>query len=365
MNLSGLLTGIGQAGSDVAQAKLDANALKLKDLFDKLGLQQGQTNLAESQERLKKLQGNPELEKANQTMAAFKALFGRDPTEQEKGILFGVQPLPSATSQVKTPFELWQKEHPTGTAEEFQKFQSEGKEKPDKAVKVEMTGDIATQVIDADGKTWRAHDPALPDELKQLVKDKEDAALSTEKRKAGLEAQKFVDALKKAQALGDIKAQQDEYKKIRDLTLRGINGHGFLRTVSQEVAAAEASSGRGTKYGDLNITEGFMQLMFGVNPKALRGSPAMVEMMLKQAGGWDDRAIAEVNKAISGGRLSQAVRQQIQEAATRQVEAWDYQVKTSAELSEDPKIKALMEKYNKVVVGDVDSEAQGLGGRPH
>jgi len=90
MNLTGLLTGIGQAGSDVAKGKLDADEARIKDLFDKLGLKQGQVNLAESQERLKKMQvPNPELEKQTQLRAAFKNIFKRDPTEEEEKMLFG------------------------------------------------------------------------------------------------------------------------------------------------------------------------------------------------------------------------------------------------------------------------------------
>lgn len=90
MNLAGLLTGVGQAGSDVAQGKLDAEQAKLKDLFDKLGLKQGQVNLQESEERLKKMQvANPELEKQTQLRAAFKNIFKRDPTEEEEKMLFG------------------------------------------------------------------------------------------------------------------------------------------------------------------------------------------------------------------------------------------------------------------------------------
>jgi hypothetical protein len=115
----------------------------------------------------------------------------------------------------------------------------------------------------------------------------------------------------------------------------------------------------------MNIAEGFMQLMFGLNPKALRGSPGMLEAILKQSGGWDDRMIAEMNKALTGGRLSQDVRQTIQEAATRQVEAWDQQVHQTAAMTDDPKVKPLMEKYDKQVLGDADKEIQDLGGKPH
>ena len=369
MNLTGLLTGIGQAGSDVAQGGIDAHAQKIKDLFDKLGLQQGQVNLQESQERLRKLQGAPanETEKFNQTMAAFRNIFKRDPTEQEKAVLFGMPQAP-APKPITNKLEAWRdaftkekgREPSAAEVEAFDK-----KEVPDKKVSVEMTGDIATVVHDADGKSWRAHDPNLPDELKQFVKDKEDAALTTEKRKANDEARKSADLLNRAITLGDIRAQQKEYQDIWKTAQRGINGHGFLRSVAQEVASADAGGGRGTKFGDMNIAEGFMQLMFGLNPKALRGSPQMLESILKESGGWDDMAIAEMNRAINGGRLSQAVRLQIQEAATRQVEAWDQQVHQTAALTEDPKVKALIDKYDKQVLGDVDSEIKNLGGKPH
>ena len=368
MNLAGLLTGVGQAGSDVAQGKLDAQQAQLKDLFDKLNLQQGQTNLATSQEHLKKLQGNPELEKQTQLRAAFKSIFGRDPSDDEQKFLFGMpQPTPVKPPTNKTEMlrAAYMREH-GGQEPPSEVIQSwDQKEKPDKKVQVEMTGDIATAVHDADGKTWRAHDPNLPPELQQLVKDKEEAALTTEKQKANDEARKSAELLNRAITLGDIRAQQKEYQDIWKVAQRGINGHGFLRTVAQEVAAADAGGGTGTKYGDMNIAEGFMQLMFGLNPKALRGSPQMLESILKQSGGWDDRAIAEMNKAINGGRLSQAVRNQIQEAATRQVEAWDQQVHQTAALTEDQKVKALIEKYDKQTVGDADAEAKGLGARPH
>ena len=108
MNLTGLLTGVGQAGSDVAQGKLDAQQAQLKDLFDKLGLKQGQVNLQESEERLRKLQGAPsnETEKFQQTMNAFKNIFKREPTEQEKGFLFGMPQAP-APKQITNKLEAW------------------------------------------------------------------------------------------------------------------------------------------------------------------------------------------------------------------------------------------------------------------
>lgn len=373
MNLAGLLTGIGQTGSDIAQAKMNLHEQQLNDLFNKLALEQGQTNLSESSERLKRLQGEPknEIEKVQQQLAALRAgakAVGLTLSPEQEAQSLGILPAPKAaplTNKTEMLRAAYMREHggqepPLSVVEGW-----EQKDRPDKAVKVDMTGAKATQVTDADGKTWLAHDPNLPAELQAIVRAKEEAALSEEERKATLEARKSAEALNRAIKLGDIRGQQKAYEDIRKVAERGINGHGFLRSVAQEVAAAEAGGGTGTKFGDMNIAEGFMQLMFGLNPKALRGSPAMLEAILKQSGGWDDRAIAEINKAINGGRLSQNVRQQIQEAATRQVEAWDQQVRQTADLSDDPKVKALMDKYNQKVVGDADAEAKGLGARQH
>jgi hypothetical protein len=371
MNLGSIFTAIGDSGSQVAEAKMKADQYKIDQLFNQLGLKQGQAQLEETQARTKKI-GAPvptPAEKMQQDIEGIEKVLGRKLTESEKSLYLGVSQPAAApkTPPITNKLEAWRaafiQEHKREpTTAEIEGFDQ--KERPDKAVKVSMTGDIATQVTDADGKTWRAHDPNLPPELAAIVKDHEDAAMTSEKKKATLEAQKTAEAINKAIKIGDVRAQQKEYQDIWKIAQRGINGHGFLRTVSQEVAAAEAGGGKGTKFGDMNIAEGFMQLMFGLNPKALRGSPQMLESILKESGGWDDRAIAEMNKALTGGRLSQDVRNDILEKASRQVEAWDQQVRQTAAMTDDPKVRALMDKYSKQVTGDVDEEIKKYGGKP-
>lgn len=107
MNLTGLLTGIGQTGSDIAQASINAHEQRIKDLFDKLGLQQGQVNLSESQERLKRLQGEPktEEEKIGQTISAIKK-FIPNATENDiraaLGLPAAVQQAPDVATQIES-----------------------------------------------------------------------------------------------------------------------------------------------------------------------------------------------------------------------------------------------------------------------
>jgi hypothetical protein len=357
LNLSGwtgLLTGIGEAGSQVGQAKLDANAAKLKELMDSLKMQQGGLDIDETKERLRRLRLSPDSEEAklNQQITAYEKVLGRKLTDEERKVVVG---LPSPTpSRVSTAAQLYLREHPNATAQELKDF--EQKDRGDK--KVDIKEGLIT---DADGKTWDASDPNLPPELKKLYAANRKAHTEDLKEKAGIEARKNAEAISKAIQLGDIREEQKQRMEVVKVVQRGINGHGFLKSVAQEVAAAEAGGGTGTKFGDMNIAEGFMQLMFGLNPKALRGSPGMLEATLKQAGGWDDRAIAEINKAYNGGRLSQEVRNQILESASRQVSAWDQQVyQTGDLLAEDPKTKALVEKYRQKVAEG--SSLSDLGG---
>jgi hypothetical protein len=344
--ITGALQGIGSAGGDFAQAKLDANAAKLKALFDSLKMQEGKVNLDDAQERLRRLKLSPDSEEAkmNAQIASIEKVLNRKLTEEEKKIVVGL-PSPAAPKTLTTPQALYMREHPNATAEELQKFESQGKDRPDK--KVEVKEGLVT---DADGKTWDANDPNLPPDLKKLVAANRRAHQGDLEEKATIEARKNAEAIAKAIQLGDIREAEKQRMEVVKTVQRGINGHGFLRSVAQEVAAAEQNGGRGTKYGDMNIAEGFMQLMFGLNPKALRGSPGMLETTLKQAGGWDDRAIAEINKAYTGGRLSQEVRNQILEAAARQVGSWDQQVfQTGDMLAEDPKTTALVQKYRQKI----------------
>jgi hypothetical protein len=367
MNLSGftgLLQGIGGAGADFAQGKLDADALKLKNLMDSLRMQEGTVNLDEAKERLKRLRGTPATpeEEYQQKLKMFRSVFGREPqNEQEKAILAGLQIAP-AQPKITNEFEAWRESFKDRNSRYPSDTEIEEHHRREQIDVADKKVDIKEGLItDADGKTWDASDPNLPPELKKLYAANRKAHKEDLNEKAGIEARKNAEAIQKAIQLGDIREAEKQRMEVAKVVKRGINGHGFLRSVAQEVAAADVGGGVGTKFGDMNIAEGFMQLMFGLEPKALRGSPAMLETILKQSGGWDDRAIAEINKAYKGGRLSQEVRNQILEAATRQVMAWDQQVfQTGDLLSEDAKTKALVAKYRQKISEGID--LSDLGG---
>ncbi len=366
MNLAGLLTGIGQAGSDVAQGKLDAEQAKLKDLFDKLGLKQGETNLATSQERLKKLQGNPELEKQTQLRAAFKSIFGRDPSDDEQKFLFGMpQPVAAKppTNRIEMLRAAYMREH-GGQEPPSDVIQSWDKQPAEKAVKINTTkSGEPYEIVDADGKTYRYGDPNMPQEAKNALKDWETQESKGERKKAIDEARKSAELLARSMAMMDAREAEKERGKLIDVARRGISGHTYLQAVQQEVAAAAAGGGKGTTSGDRVISDGFMQLMFGPDAKGIRGSTQVMEIMLKQ-GGWDDKLIAKLNDALSGGKLSQDVRQQILETSSRQVGIWDAYVQNFGSLTDDPKSKAILSKYWENVYKAEDATANSLGAKP-
>ena len=366
MNLTGLLTGIGQAGSDVAQGKLDAEQAKLKDLFDKLGIKQGEVNLAESQERLKKLQGNPELEKATQLRAAFKNIFKRDPTEDEEKFLFGFPQPPVAkppTNKIEMLRADYMRTH-GGQEPPADVIMSWDKQPAEKAVKINTTkSGEPYEIVDADGKTYRYGDPNMPQAAKDALKDWENQEANGERKKAIDEARKSAELLARSMSLMDARESEKERGKLIDVARRGISGHAYLQAVQQEVAAAEAGGGRGTTSGDRIISDGFMQLMFGPDAKGIRGSTQVMEIMLKQ-GGWDDKMIARLNEALSGGKLSQDVRKQILETSSRQVGIWDAYVQNFGSLTDDPKSKAILSKYWANVYKGEDAAAQSLGATP-
>ena len=57
--LTGALQGIGDAGGQVGQAKLDAQQAKLKELMDSLRAQSETLSVDEATERLKRLKASP------------------------------------------------------------------------------------------------------------------------------------------------------------------------------------------------------------------------------------------------------------------------------------------------------------------
>ena len=227
-------------------------------------------------------------------------------------------------------------------------------------------------ITDKNKQVWSIYDPNLPPELKNIVDSERKRKKEDDERKAKLEAQKTADALSRAIQVGDHREAAKQYDNVMKMAQRGLSGHSFLKTVQNQVDAARASGGQGTTSGDLALVEGYMQLMFGIDPKALRGSPKMMEMMLKQ-GGADDRAIAWMNSIRSGGRLSQDVREEILNNAKEQVQSWDAPIQQMSQIVDEPKTKALVDRYLSVTAtGDKPKQSDqknpndlsDLGGKP-
>jgi hypothetical protein len=92
--LTGALQGIGDAGGQVGQAKLDAQQAKLKELMDSLRAQSETLGIDEATERLKRLKASPssEQEKLDQQFASYEKVLGRKLTDEEKKTIIGIQP---------------------------------------------------------------------------------------------------------------------------------------------------------------------------------------------------------------------------------------------------------------------------------
>jgi hypothetical protein len=105
------------------------------------------------------------------------------------------------------------------------------------------------------------------------------------------------------------------------------------------------------------LIEGYMQLMFGVDPKALRGSPQMQQNLLQQ-GGVDDKVIAWFNNVQSGGKLDQPVRQQILDSSKEQVNTFDQAVDQTGQLVDNPKVQDLVGRYKRATGAGQPSGSQ-------
>jgi len=383
VNLGSLFTTIGESGNQFADAKmlayqtriqklLDDLALKQGDLSLKkgaLGLEEGQASLDEIKERTRRLKLQPETDDAKfkQTLATFRSVFNREPTDQEKSVLFGL-PAPQQ-EKITNEFEGWRaafKER-MGRFPTDQEIEAHHREEgTQKKIEVKTTAGTGMpyEITDANGKSWRVSDPNMPPELQAQVKDYVQAHVAGLKQQEIIEARKNAEALNRALQIGDQRELLKQRDEVFKTAKRGIAGHSFLKTVAQEVNQAEMTGGKGTTAGDMMIVEGFMQLMFGVDPKALRGSPKMMEVLLKQ-GGWDDRAIASMNSVMTGGKLSQDVRKQILDGATRQVSSWDQAVTASGALVDDKQTKALVDRYMQHIGQGEDDAIKALGGKPH
>lgn len=225
-------------------------------------------------------------------------------------------------------------------------------------------------ITGGDGKEWSVYDPQLPPELKTLVDAERQRKREDDERKATLEAKRNADALTRALAVANMQEAKKAYDAVFKTAQRGAALHTFLGSVESQVEAAKANGGVGTTSGDLTLVEGFMQAMFGVDPRALRGSPQMQQSLLQQ-GGWSDKAIAEINNIRNGGRLSQDVREQILDATRSQIAQADTYVNLNGNLVDDPRVKTLVGNYNKRISGTGSSlspakknDATDLGGTP-
>lgn len=90
------LQGVGDAGNQIASGQLAAHRQRLADLLAELRLKEGQAGIEETQAQTRKLNAPTptELDKQLQLRSAFKSLFGKDPTEADERLLFGLPPEP-------------------------------------------------------------------------------------------------------------------------------------------------------------------------------------------------------------------------------------------------------------------------------
>ena len=226
---------------------------------------------------------------------------------------------------------------------------------PGKKIDYKTEGDDITEITDATGKTWDPKDPSLPPELQAIVKNYEADAKKKHEQSIEDEGRKMAEAINKAAQIGDLRELQKQREAVFKTAQRGIAGHSFYKTIQAQVENAERTGGQGTTAGDLLIVESFMQLMFGIDPKALRGSPKMMETMMRQ-GGVDDRTIAWYNGVISGGKLSQDVRNEMLDSAKDQLQSWDQAVNMTGQLTDDPKAKSVVDHYLRVIGNDSFSD---------
>lgn len=113
--LTGALQGVGEAGGQVAQGKLDAQAAKLKALLDSLKMQEGTVNLEETKERLRRLRLSPDSEESRvqQQVGAIEKALGRKLTEEEKKTILGLPGL--SPQKITNEFEAWREAFKTRT----------------------------------------------------------------------------------------------------------------------------------------------------------------------------------------------------------------------------------------------------------
>lgn len=353
MNLGPLFSSIGDVGNQYGGAKIQAAQLKLKQFLDSLKAKQETVSLDDMQERLRRLKLSPDTEEGK-LQAQIGAIrnqaksLGITLTPEDERAILGL-PAPAAPQKITNLDEAWLKSFQEQnkrfpTTEEIEAHQQDKKgPKKIKFNTVTGTGEVYS-ITDEAEKDWNVNDPNMPPALKSELANYRESQAKGEEKKAMVEARKSAETLKREMTMLNEREAMQERKKLMDVARRGITGHSYLTAVAQEVAAAEVTGGQGTTSGDRVIADGFMQLMFGPDAKGIRGSTQVMEVMLKQ-GGWSDQAIAKLNGALSGGKLSQDVRKQILETSQRQVGIWDSYVTQFGSLSEDKVSKSVIDKY--------------------
>ena len=344
----------GNVGNDYGRAT-DANIdTALKVIQQKLMMSEVQSRLKEQDLRMKQMQtpqfitfGTP----GGGTSGTMTDPMSGAPVGTPKVLAEGRElPAPKTADQMWYDARTKELGHPPPAQEIFD-YQVGRKqaETPPKKVEIKAAKDVPYAIIDESGHSWDVNDPKLPPELKTELTSYRTAAKQSRDEAAAVESRKNSEMISRMLLAQDLREKSKGFNDLLTTAKRGAAGHSFLFSIEKEVAAAQKTPGQtGTTAGDRIIAEGFMQLMFGADPKALRGSPQMMQQMLQQ-GGFEDRIVAQINGAINGGKLSQDVRQQILEASQRQISSWDSTVTTVGTLSDDPKARMLVQRYQKAV----------------
>lgn len=150
LTLGSILQSVGNAGSDVANARQDLVAQQQKATADALANRRDQLNNQLLEQRLAQSGSDPAIAAK---FAAFEKLLGRPLEQNEKMVLLGLAPTPKAPTaapEPKTDFELWHQQNPTGTVADWLKVQNDAKP-------VKVAPDPKTAF-----EAWRVQNPQAP-----------------------------------------------------------------------------------------------------------------------------------------------------------------------------------------------------------
>jgi hypothetical protein len=125
MNLGSLFTGIGDAGSQVATAKIDAHRQRLDDILESLQTDEAGARLDELKERARRLKLEPDTEEGKTTaqIATAEKVLGRKLTDLEKQMILGLGKEKAASpTDDETIAEIEKKLGRKMTEEEIQRY---------------------------------------------------------------------------------------------------------------------------------------------------------------------------------------------------------------------------------------------------